>query len=592
MAWHKVAAAGDRDTWVMTIITEPPKTGSINPWATAAAIWTLLVLLSFTAVWQLRQNALTSQTRELEVLSLALTEELERGLRGAEEGLLALRSELHEHGLPSPAGATARQALQTRADLMPLVKKLWLVDRDGVVLGSSAQAAAPDLHSFAPALDSLSLNHVAVSRPFDDGAEPGSLVALAMRLPDLPNGRGGWILAAVPASALLGAFTAALPATDARMGVFRGDGVLLASANAASVELDESAAAAKGVTQRQRVEVRTFHDGSENLVALHATARYDIKVVVSRDLAAVLLPWREMAEAAGVALALLLAIKFAAIHLVQRADRRHQEARRAFETRLARSSKLKSLGTLAGGVAHDFNNVLTGIVGFAEMAQDAAVPGSDQARHLAKALQAAERGKALVERVLSFSRGAARVSTVFELEPVVDEVLTLLSASLRAGVVLERAFEAPGARVRGDPTQAFEAVLNLCTNAMEAMPDEGLLSVRLERQHVSERQILSHTQLPAGDFVVLSVSDQGSGMSPDVMEHLFEPFFTTRAAQSGTGLGLAVVFGVVAEFGGAIHVRSNPGQGASFIVYLPLCQDVTAPAPLPQQLMQPGNASD
>lgn len=566
----------------MTILTEPPKTASISPWVTAAVIWGLLVFLSFTAVWQLRQNAVTSQTRELELLSLALTEELERGLRGVEEGLMALRIELHEHGLPSTAGFTAHQALQTRADLMPLVKRLWLLDRDGVVLGSSAQAAAPDIHSFEPALDSLSPHLMAVSRSFDDGTEQGSLVALAMRLPDVPNGRGGWILAAVPASALLGAFTAALPAADARMGVFRGDGVLLAGANVAPEELDESAAVARGVTQRHRVEVRTFRDGSENLVALHRTARYDIKVVVSRDLAAVLLPWREMAKAAGVALALLLAIKCAAIYLVQRADRRHHEARRAFETQLARATKLKSLGTLAGGVAHDFNNVLAGIVGFAEMAQDAAVPGSDQARHLDKVVQAATRGRALVERVLSFSRGSARVSTVFELEPVVEEVLSLLSASLRSGVVLERAFEAPGECLRGDATQVFEAVLNLCTNAMDAMPGEGMLSVRIDRLLVTEARILSHTQLPAGDYVVLTVSDQGIGISPDVMEHLFEPFFTTRAAKSGTGLGLAVVFGVVTEFGGAIHVRSSPGRGASFILYFPRCADQATPVPLPQ----------
>jgi signal transduction histidine kinase len=217
--------------------------------------------------------------------------------------------------------------------------------------------------------------------------------------------------------------------------------------------------------------------------------------------------------------------------------------------------------------------------------------GSDQARHLDGVLRAATRGKALVERVLSFSRGGARLSTVFELEPVVEEVLSLLSASLRAGVVLERVFEAPGARLRGDPTQAFEAVLNLCTNAMDAMPGEGMLSVRLERLHVAEPRILSHTQLSAGDFVALTVSDQGSGISPEVMEHLFEPFFTTRTAKSGTGLGLAVVFGVVAEFGGAIDVRSSPGQGASFIVYFPLCPDMQAPEPRPPQAMHPSNAS-
>jgi len=574
----------------MTTITEPRKTASINPWLIALALWLLLALISSAALWKLRQNALTGQARELDLLSLALTEEIDRGLRGAEEGLLALRIEFQDHRLPVTASTTARQELQTRADLMPLVQTLWLVDHDGVVMASSAQTAAPDAHSFAPALDDLAPNDIAVSRPFEDASAHGSLVALALRLPDAPDGRGGWVIAAIPASALLGAFSAAVPTADARMGVFRSDGVRLASANVPPAALDESTIA-KRPASLTRTEVRTFDDGSDHLMALHGVARYDIKVFVSRDLAAVLLPWREMAEGAGVALALLLAVMCAALHLVQRAHRRYDEARNAFEAQLARSTKLKSLGTLAGGVAHDFNNVLAGIVGFAEMAQDAAVQGSDQARHLDGVLRAATRGKALVERVLSFSRGGARLSTVFELEPVVEEVLSLLSASLRPGVVLERVFEAPGARLRGDPTQAFEAVLNLCTNAMDAMPGEGMLSVRLERLHVAEPRILSHTQLSAGDFVALTVSDQGSGISPEVMEHLFEPFFTTRTAKSGTGLGLAVVFGVVAEFGGAIDVRSSPGQGASFIVYFPLCPDMQAPEPRPPQAMHPSNVS-
>ena len=213
---------------------------------------------------------------------------------------------------------------------------------------------------------------------------------------------------------------------------------------------------------------------------------------------------------------------------MQRADRHRDEAQLALQAQLARASKLESLGTLAGGVAHDFNNVLAGIVGFGEMAQDAAPPGSDQARHLDKVLQAASRGKALVERILAFSRGGARTSTVFELEPVVEEVLGLLAASLRPGVVLEHALEADGARLRGDPTQAFEAVMNLCTNAMQAMPQGGMLSVRLRREHVPAPRVLSHSALAAGDYLALTVADQGSGITPDVMEHLFEPFFTTR----------------------------------------------------------------
>jgi CheY-like chemotaxis protein len=236
---------------------------------------------------------------------------------------------------------------------------------------------------------------------------------------------------------------------------------------------------------------------------------------------------------------------------------------------------------LAGSVSHDFNNVLAGIVGFGEMARDAAPDGSAQARHLDKVLQAASRGKSLVGRILAFSRGAARASVGFELQAVVEEVLALMSASLRPGVVLERALDASGAQVRGDPTQAYEAVLNLCTNAMQAMPEGGLLSVRLARVQVARPRVLSHSPLAVGAYLALTVADQGGGITPEVMEHLFEPFFTTRNAQAGTGLGLAVVHGVVAEFGGAIDVQSRPGRGAVFTIYFPESTEAAAPAPVP-----------
>jgi CheY-like chemotaxis protein len=241
------------------------------------------------------------------------------------------------------------------------------------------------------------------------------------------------------------------------------------------------------------------------------------------------------------------------VHFALLANRRRGEAQRAAQAQRARASRLEALGTLAGGVAHDFNNVLAAIVGYGEMARDAAAAGTTQARHLDRVLQAALRGKALVERILSVSRGGARAATVFALEPVVEEVLALLSASLRPGIVLERALEAPHAHLRGDPTRVFEAVMNLCTNALQAMPQGGMLSV----------------------------ADQGKGITPEVAEHLFEPFFTTRTAQSGTGLGLALVHGVVAEFGGAIDVQGTPAHGARFTLYLPECADGAAPVPAP-----------
>ena len=590
----------------------PRPATSIRPWLIALGLWLALAAVVAVALWHLRRDAVNVQARELDLLSLALTDELDRGLRGAEEGLHALRAELSEGHL-AVSGAEAGRALSTRANLMPLVRTLWLVDREGHVFASSDATTAPDLATFSPALGKLADGAVAVSRPFMDPRTNSSLVALAARFDLAPGRSGGWIIAAMPGSTLLGAFAAARPAADARMAVSRSDGALLAGANLTKSTLDATGVAVR-LANRPGVEVRKFSDDSQRLVGLHSVPRYDLDVMVSRDLGAVLMSWRGAAELTTLAFAVLLAIMALSVYLVQRADQRRRELQHALQAQRSRASKLESLGTLAGGVAHDFNNVLAGIVGFGEMAQDAAAPGSDQARHLDKVLQAALRGKALVERILAFSRGGARASMVFELEPVVEEVLTLLSASLRPGAVLERALDAQGARLRGDPTQAFEAIMNLCTNALQAMPAAGMLSLHLRRLQVASPRVLSHSPLAVGNYLALSVSDQGGGITPDVMDHLFEPFFTTRAAQSGTGLGLAVVFGVVAEFGGAIDVKSaprpakadrpprgsskvakphllesNPGQGARFTLYLPECTDALD-APQPSSEWAPGGA--
>ncbi len=549
----------------------------------ALGLWAVLAAVTVLALWHLRRDAIDSQSRELGVLSLALTDEVDRGLQGVQEGLQALRIEWRDQRLPA-AAADRALALQTRAALMPLVDRLWLVDRAGRVVAASDAGPAPAATSFVPALVHLSGTAMAMSAPFEAAGEAAAggsdtaaraMVAFAIRADGgaagagaasvaSPGAHGGWIVAAMPARALLGAFSVASPAADARMAVFRGDGVRLAGDAVASDAPDDV----------------------DRLVSRHRLARFDLSVALSRDRAALLAGWRQTAQLAAAALLLLLGVAAASVRFVVRANRRRAEAQQALQAQRTRASKLESLGTLAGGVAHDFNNVLAAIVGFGEMAQDAAAPGSAQARHLDKVLQAALRGKALAERILAFSRGGAHASAVFELQPVVEEVLALLAASLRPGVLLERMLQAPGARVRGDATQAFEAVMNLCTNAMQAMPDGGRVGVELRRLHVAAPRVLSHSELAPGEHVALSVSDQGGGITPAVMDRLFEPFFTTRTAQSGTGLGLAVVHGVMAEFGGAIDVQSTPGHGARFTLYFPASADPldaagTASATLP-----------
>jgi len=549
-------------------------------WLLALTLWLAVTSISAIALWHLHREALDSQLREIGLLSLALADEMDRGLRGVEEGLAALRGELRDGRLPT-TGADAVPALNSRAKLMPMVKRLWLIDHGGRLLAASDQTSAPDRQSFSPPLDELATDAIAVSRPFTDVNENESLVALAIRFEGMPGTSGGWALAGVPATAFLGAFSVASAGTGARMAVFRDDGARLIGSIVDSPTADEKTVA-EHLANRPNMELRRFRDGSERLVSVHDLARFGLKMILTRDMRAALKPWRQTAQVAATGIALLLAILAMAVRQVERADQRRAQAQRALQTQLARASKLESLGTLAGGVAHDFNNVLAAILGFGEMAQDAALPQSNQARHLDKVVQAALRGKALVARILAFSRGGGHAMNLFDLEPIVEEVLTLLVASLRAGVILERRLDAAGARLRGDPTRAFEAIMNLCTNAMQAMADGGMLSVQLERFHVARPLVLSHSQLTTGDYLSLSVSDQGSGIRPDVMDHLFEPFFTTRGAQSGTGLGLALVHGVVAEFGGAIDVQSTPGRGSRFTLYFPECFETTgSTAPLP-----------
>ncbi len=563
-----------------------------EPHSTVPRLWWIALILVLTmaglaaaSLWQQRRDALQSQTRELGLLSLALTDELGRGLQGVEEGFGALRAELLDARLPI-RGAEATRALRTRADLMPLVRTLWLLGSEGQLLSVSDKTPVPDLASFTPPLNQLGDDAVAVSRPFTDAVTHDSLVALATRFRSV-NG-SGWVVGAMPAVTMLGAFPVALPAADARMAVFRSDGVRLAASTADVPKLDEAGLAQRLATQ-QTIELRTFRDGSDHLVALHGLPRYGLKVVLTRNLDVLLGGWYQAAQLTAAALALVVAMMLASMYFVLRAERRRNQAQQALQAQLARSSKLESLGTLAGGVAHDFNNVLAAIVGFGEMAQDAATPGSAQRRHLDKVLQAALRGKALVEHILVFGRGGARLAIVFELEPIVQEVLALLVGSLPPGVVLERRIEAQGARVRGDPTKAYEAVMNLCANAMQAMPSGGMLCVGLERMHVPAARVLSHSQLHKGDYLALTVSDQGTGITAQAMEHLFEPFFSTRGASGGTGLGLAVVHGVVAEFAGAIDVQSTPGQGASFTLYFPQSDD-TLKSQAPLQSVVPRGA--
>lgn len=240
------------------------------------------------------------------------------------------------------------------------------------------------------------------------------------------------------------------------------------------------------------------------------------------------------------------------------------------EARLAQTQRLEALGTLAGGIAHDFNNILGAILGFGEMAQQHAQAGSALRRHIDRVMQGGARARLLVRRILDFSRSGIVERVPVGMQGIVEEAIAMLAPSLPSGLRVAARLEAADAAVMGDATQLYQVVMNLCTNAVQAMGDAGTLELSLQRVDLPHPKSLLQGDLGAGAHVCLQVEDTGGGIAPEVLRRMFDPFFTTKKVGEGTGLGLSVVHGIVSDLGGAIDVVTRQGRGTAVSVWLPV----------------------
>jgi predicted ATPase/signal transduction histidine kinase/GAF domain-containing protein/CheY-like chemotaxis protein len=271
------------------------------------------------------------------------------------------------------------------------------------------------------------------------------------------------------------------------------------------------------------------------------------------------------------------------------AQRAQELEREAMQRQRQQTAKMEALGQLAGGIAHDFNNILGAILGYGELAQNEVDAGGAARFHVDQVMQAGARGKGLVDRILAFSRSGMGEYEPLPVQAVVEETLDLLAASLPHNVRLERQLAACDTAVVGDSTQFHEVAMNLCTNAVHSMAQGGVLTVVLARETVAERRLLSNGALSAGFYVRLSVKDTGSGIPPAVLERMFDPFFTTKRVGDGTGLGLALVNGIVADLGGAIDVATQVDVGTTFTIWLPATDILPMPLAEPAAQLPRGN---
>lgn len=247
-----------------------------------------------------------------------------------------------------------------------------------------------------------------------------------------------------------------------------------------------------------------------------------------------------------------------------------QEERHNLEKKLFQAQKMEAIGTLAGGIAHDFNNILSGIIGYAELAGMQSEEGIRR-QNIKQILMAADRATNLVRQILAFSRHVDLEKKPMDFKAVVGEVLKLLRATIPTTIEMRQTLTQQPMVIYADYTQMHQVIMNICTNAAQAIGEKGgTLAVSVSEESVPAGFLTRELNLPSGMYAKLSVSDTGSGIDPAHISRLFDPFFTTKKVGEGTGLGLAVAYGIVHDHGGSIRVTSNPGQGATFDVYLPL----------------------
>jgi PAS domain S-box-containing protein len=254
-----------------------------------------------------------------------------------------------------------------------------------------------------------------------------------------------------------------------------------------------------------------------------------------------------------------------------------EEERKNLQLQLQQAQKMEAIGALAGGIAHDFNNILSAIIGYTELAILNDDPRSCVA-DLNESLRAANRARDLVKQILAFSRQTDEERTPVKVGMVVKEAAKFLRATIPSSIEMRVRIDEQAGAVLANAVELHQIVMNLCTNAVHAIGDPGgVLEVAVQNVQIGQEPKNDFIELDPGPYVLVSVTDSGQGMEPDVIDRIFDPYFTTKDKGVGTGLGLAVVHGIVKKSGGAIKVASRPGQGASFLVYLPRADKASPP---------------
>src|SRR5262252_6088265 len=545
--------------------------------AVCAAVW----LSTLFDTLHERQETLALAERQHDNVAGALAEQAARALQATD---LILRQAM----LLDPDTSGSPQAREAIPDLLrrhmsgvPQVRNLFLFDPARQLhLSTAPTGANSDLSDRSYYLAQLAQPDLGlfVSEPFISRATGEPTFALSRRLPG-PGFRG--IAGATVDVGYIRRFYQALDlGAGSTIELLRSDGRTLVSREHAELSPEPtpwlSALRALGTADVLHTTVESPQLGRTQ-ISLRRVPGYPAVVLVGRSERDILAVWHSKAwkNVAGTfvisALAAVLLIAFL----------RQLERHERVTAQLHQSQKLEALGTLAGGIAHDFNNVLGAVLGYAELASQHSGPGSVQRRHIDNIVVAANRARELVARILAFSRPGVGSARPVSLQKILSEVHSLTCAALPPKVTVDMEMPQAPLVVAGDASQLHQMLANLITNAVQAVSAGGEVRVCARALEIGEPRDCTVGRLQHGRYACIEVSDTGAGMSAEQVERIFEPFFTTKPVGTGTGLGLSLVHGIVLDHSAALEVRSRPGSGTSFAVYLPLIDGEPAQEPAP-----------
>jgi signal transduction histidine kinase/ActR/RegA family two-component response regulator len=483
------------------------------------------------------------------------------------------------------ARSTARERLQADVARFPFVHSMLIIGRDGRLFAATANDAPADTdfrdRNFFATLERASPGMLYIGKPV---GRDYRTFALGRAIRDRNGAFAGVVLARIAFEYLMGFYSTINVFGDTSIRLVRDDGVVLArSAVFARSADDDQVSSSLVATMRGPELVRRDPQSSAapQLRVLRRVQTYPLLVELSQPMSGVLDQWQEQEFASGVRTLTLAALAgglLVALRRVLRRRDRLEEEQLRLERGLRDSQKAEAVGFLAASMAHDFNNVLGAIVGYAEVARTQIGHDPRATETIDGLLCASERARQLVRRVLTFDPHRSVARGPLAVEPIVAEALALVRAGLPSTITLQPPAPGCAGLISGDATEVHQVVMNLCTNAARAMPAGGRLEVSIEEVEIHHPVELTLGALQPGRWLRLGILDTGIGLSPDQQRSMFEPFYTSRPAGEGSGIGLTVVRNIVSSMGGAIAVDSSPAAGTRMCVYWPLLEPGTAGA--------------